>query len=133
MEVVLNGIKNFLQLINNNWTTIIIIIGLGIAIAKKVKNYISMSEEEKIILAKEQIKIAMLKLVSDAEKNWEDYKKAGSIKRAEVIKQIFENYPALFNVANQDELIMFIDDEIDNALKILREIIETNTNDTTTK
>ena len=44
----LHGIQNFLQLINDNWTTIIVIIGLLIGLFKKIQGYLSKSDEEKI-------------------------------------------------------------------------------------
>ena len=126
MDVFLNGVKNFLQMINDNWTTILVIAGLVVAIVKKIKDWATKSEEEKIAIAKEQISNTVLKMISDAEKNWEEYNKAGSIKRSEVIDMIYTKYPILSKVANQEELIAFIDDAIDNALKTLREIVEQN-------
>jgi len=126
MEIFLNGVKNFLQMINDNWTTILVIIGLVVAIVKKIKDWAAKSEDEKIAIAKEQISNTVLKMISDAEKNWEQYSKAGSIKRSEVIDVIYTKYPILSKVANQDELIAFIDEAIDNALKTLREVVEQN-------
>ena len=37
---ILDGIKNFLQFVNDNWVVIITIIGLMIAVYKKIKNYL---------------------------------------------------------------------------------------------
>jgi hypothetical protein len=51
----LNGIQNFLKFINDNWTAIIIIISLIIAIVQKAKSYFSKSNKEKIEIAKQQI------------------------------------------------------------------------------
>ncbi len=126
MEIVLNGIKNFLQMINDNWTTILVIAGLVVAIVKKVKTYIAKSDEEKIAIAKEQIVQTVLRLITEAEKDYQDWDKAGSIKRSQVIDAIYTKYPILSKVANQDELIIFIDEAIDNALKTLREVVEQN-------
>lgn len=122
----LNGLQNFLQLINNNWTTIIVIIGLALAIFKKAKSYFSKSDDEKIAIAKKQITETMLKMITDAEVDYEDWNKAGSIKRSQVIKEIFKEYPVLSKVTNQEEIIQFIDDAIDNSLKELRKTIEEN-------
>ena len=63
---ILDGIKNFLELVNENWTTIVVIIGLVIAITKKAITYFGKSDEEKIAIAKKQIQETMLKLISDA-------------------------------------------------------------------
>lgn len=123
---ILDGVKNFLELVNENWTTIIVIIGLAIAIAKKGIAYFNKSDEEKIAIAKKQIQETMLKLITDAEENYDEWKQAGSIKRAQVIDELFANYPILSKVANQEDLIKWIDDTIDEALVTLREIVENN-------
>lgn len=122
----LDGIKNFLQFVNDNWTTIIIIISLGIALYQKIKSYVSKSNTEKIEVAKKQIQEVILKLISDAEYDYEEFVKAGSIKRAQVIQKIFEDYPVLAKVTDQTALVEWIDETIDNALKTLREIVAMN-------
>ena len=68
----------------------------------------------------------MLKMISDAEANYADWNKAGEIKRSQVIKEIYERYPILSKAINQEEMIAWIDNEIDNSLKTLREIIKVN-------
>lgn len=127
----LDGIKNFLQFVNDNWTTIIIIISLGIALYQKIKSYVSKSNTEKIEVAKKQIQEVILKLISDAEYDYEEFVKAGSIKRAQVIQKIFEDYPVLAKVTDQTALVEWIDETIDNALKTLREIVAMNKAETT--
>lgn len=123
---ILDGIKNFLELVNENWTTIVVIIGLVIAITKKAINYFNKSDDEKMIIAKKHIQETMLKLISDAEQDYDEWKQAGSIKRAQVIDELFANYPILSKVTDQESLIKWIDDTIDEALVTLREIVETN-------
>ena len=123
---ILTGIQNFLEIINNNWTTIMVIIGLIIAISKKAKDYFSKSDEEKIAIAKKQIQETMLRMITEAEISYEEWNKAGSIKRSQVIEEIFTNYPVLSKVVNQEELIEWIDSEINNSLKTLREIVKEN-------
>ena len=122
----LNGIQNFLKFINDNWTSIIIIISLIIAIVQKAKSFLSKSTQEKIDHAKAQITQVVLKLITDAETDYSDWEKAGSIKRAQVIQKIFADYPVLSKVANQQEIIDFIDEAINNSLKELRKIISEN-------
>lgn len=124
----LKGIQNFLQFINNNWTIIIIIISLLIALYQKIKSFVSKSNKEKIEQAKKQIKEICLKLVTDAEIDYENWNQAGSIKRAQVIQKIFIDYPILAKVTDQESLIKWIDDTINNALKELRKIVTENTN-----
>lgn len=127
MEQVLTGIRNFLDLINQNWTLITVIIGLGILVYKKIKNYLSLSDQEKIDLALKQIRITALKMVTDAEDEYANLVKAGKIKRAEVIDVIFEKYPILNKVTDQETLINTLDDIIDEALITMRKVIEENT------
>lgn len=130
---ILIGIRNFLEIVNNNWTIIIVIIGLGFALYKKIANYIKTSDEEKIEIAKKQIKEIILKLISDAEYDYAEWVSAGSIKRSQVIDELYIKYPILSKFSNQDELIKWIDKEIDNALDTLREVIEQNTIDDVSK
>lgn len=127
MTQILVGLKNFLDLINQNWTLITVIIGLGILVFKKLKNYLSLSEQEKIDLALSQIRITALKMVTDAEEEYDKWVKAGTIKRAEVIDVIFEKYPVLNKVTDRDSLIKTLDDIIDEALVEMRKVIEENT------
>ena len=127
----LNGIKNFLQFVNDNWTSIIIIISLIIAIVQKARSYFSKSNKEKIESAKAQIQQIVLKLITDAEVDYSSWEKAGSIKRAQVIQKIFAEYPILAKVTDQQEIIDFIDQAINEALKELRKIVAENKETTT--
>lgn len=126
MDIILNGLKNFLETVNDNWTTILVIIGLIIAIIKKIKNYVTKSDEEKIVIAKEQITQSILKLISEAEKDYSDWTKAGTIKRSQVIDTIYTKYPILSKVTDQESLINFIDEAIDNSLSTLRVLVQQN-------
>ena len=126
---VLIGIQNVLEFINNNWTAIIIIIGLILAIYKKAVNFFGKSTEEKIDIAKRQIKETVLKLITDAETDYFEWVEAGAIKRSQVVNKIFEMYPILSKATNQDELISWIDDMIDDSLEIMREIFSKQVDD----
>ena len=127
---ILNGIKNFLSLINDNWTTILVIVGLALALWKKIESYSKLSTDKKIEIAKKQISENILKLITQAERDYAEWEKAGSIKRSEVISEIYKEYPILAKVVNQEELVKWIDEQIDNALPTLREIIKQNEKDT---
>nr|DAK25328.1 MAG TPA: holin [Caudoviricetes sp.] len=126
---ILNGIKNFLSLINDNWTTILVIVGLALALWKKIESYSKLSTNKKIEIAKKQISENILKLITQAEKDYAEWEKAGSIKRSEVISEIYKEYPILAKVVNQEELVKWIDEQIDNALPTLRDIIKQNEKD----
>lgn len=123
---ILNGIKNFLSLINDNWTTILVIVGLALALWKKIESYSKLSTDKKIEIAKKQISENILKLITQAEKDYAEWENAGSIKRSEVISEIYKEYPILAKVVNQEELVKWIDEQIDNALPTLRDIIKEN-------
>lgn len=122
----LNGIQNFLQFINDNWTAIIIIISLIIAIVQKARSYFNKSNAEKIEIAKKQISQVVLKLITDAEADYNDLVSAGSIKRSQVIQKIFTDYPILAKAADQEKIIEFIDEAINSSLKELRKIVAEN-------
>lgn len=125
MEEFLLGLKNFLNLIINNWTLIITIIGLLILAYKKISDYLKLSNEEKVEVALLQIKDIALKLVTNAELNWEEYYKSGSLKRSQVLDSIYLQFPILKTVIDRDALIVKIDYIIDAALIEMREIIGT--------
>lgn len=123
---VLIGIQNFLNFINENWVMIASIITAVIVVAKKVKSYFSLSQEEQIEVAKTHIREIMLMLVTEAEQDYLQWVSAGAVKRAQVIDQIFAMYPILSKVTNQEALIYWIDCVIDDALKTMRKIFEEN-------
>lgn len=123
---ILNGVQNFLMLVNEHWTEIIVIIGLALVLYKRVKDYLGKTNEEKIEIAKVQIKETVLRLVTDAEMDYKEWVKAGAVKRAQVVEEIFMMYPILAKVTNQKELVAWIDDIIDEALETMREIFAEN-------
>ena len=115
-----------MKFINDNWTSIIVIISLIIAIVQKAKSYFTKSKQEKVNAAKAQITQIIMKLITDAEIDYGTWEKAGSIKRAQVIQKIFTEYPVLSKVADQQEIVDFIDKTINDALKELRKIVAEN-------
>lgn len=126
----LNGINQFLAFINNNWTSILVLIGLLTSLYIKIKNYLSKSQEERIKIAKVQIKESMLKMITDAEISFESWNEAGSIKRSQVIKQIYDQYPIVSKIVDQTSFIEWVDMEINNSLKTLRKIVSSNGKET---
>ena len=123
---IMEGFMNFLMFVNNHWTEIIVIIGLLLAVGKKVAAYLNMSDDEKIAIAKKQLGETMLKLVTQAEKDYNAWVQAGAVKRSEVIDAIFQKYPILNRVTDQETLIAEIDKMIDAALVEMREIFSKN-------
>ena len=96
------------------------------SIVKKAKDYLNKSDEEKIAIAKSQIEQTILRMITEAEISYEEWQKSGEIKRSQVIEEIFIAYPILSKATNQAELIEWIDNQINESLKILRKVIEEN-------
>lgn len=130
----MKSINNLLMWINENWASLVTIIILLLAIFTKARkfyldwqNKTEQEKKEEIEKAIKNAKIAIaeniLSYVSDAEVNWSAWIKMGDIKRSEVIKQLYVDYPILLQVVDQDELIHFIDNAIDKALETVREKI----------
>lgn len=131
----MEAIQKFMDFIVENWTMICAVIVIGIAMYEYVQNFRKKSKEEQdqilrqqIEIAKQQVREIMLKLVTEAEKDYREWIKAGEIKRAQVIDAIFEKYPILLMVTDQAALIKWMDDTIDEALKKMRKIFEENEN-----
>lgn len=119
----MDSIKNFLQFVYDNWMDILVCVALIVGIVQKTKSYLSKSKEERVEIAKTQIKETMLKLITQAEVDYDNWNQAGSIKRSQVIKQIFDEYPILSTVTNQKEVIRWIESEIEYSLNTLDDII----------
>lgn len=130
----MKSINNLLTWINENWASLVTIIILLLAVLTKIRNFYldwknktEQEKKEEIEKAIKNAKIAIaeniLSYVSEAEINWSAWIKMGDIKRSEVIKQLYVDYPILLQVVDQDELIKFIDDAINKALETVREKI----------
>lgn len=122
----MNSINALLLFINQNWASIVTCVLLIIGIASKAKNWMKKSEQEKVEIAKRQVREIILRLVTEAEIQYDEWVSAGEIKRSQVICQVLEMYPALSKAIDQEELIKFMDECIDEALVVLRDILETN-------
>ena len=122
----MTAIENFLSYLSENWVMILVLIGAAFSIGKMISKYLSLNNEEKVAVAKRLIKEAMLKMITEAEIDFEEWNKSGSIKRSKVIADIYEKYPILSKAASQEEVIAFIDSEINNSLKTLREVLKEN-------
>ncbi len=126
----MEGINNFLMILSDNWVSILVCIGIIVGIARKTINFFSKSTDEQIEIAKTQIQQTMLKMITSAEIDFDNWNEAGSIKRSQVIEEIFEKYPVLSKATSQDTILEWIDTEINNSLKTLRDIIKANSNNT---
>ena len=122
----LDGIKNFLHIIEANWTSILVCIGIIIGLVQRARVFFKKSKEEKIEIAKKQVRQTILEMVTKAEKDFADWNKAGEIKRSQVIKEIYDQYPILTKIIDQEAVVAWIDEEIDNSLKTLRAVVKEN-------
>ena len=122
----MEGLLKLINFVIDNWSLMvafIIVISAGVI---QVKKFFEKSDEEKIAIAKNLIKETIMDYITRSELQYEDMIQAGSIKRAQVIKEIFNEYPILNKVADQESVIAFIDETINEGLKELRKIIEQN-------
>ena len=129
----MKGLENFLRFINEHYVEILVYIGLIIGIIQKVKAFLGKSDEEKIEIAKKQIRETMLRMITQAEIDFDQWNEAGAVKRAQTIQTIYEKYPVLSRAINQEEIIAFIDEQINESLKTLRKIVKENNKSETTE
>ena len=122
----LTSINNLLMLINNHWLELTICVGLLNVLYGRIRAFLAKSDDEKIQIALKQAKEIILDKVTTAEIDYAEWKKSGALKRSQVLDEIFEKYPILSKVTNQEEIIEKLDSYIDEALVTLREIIAEN-------
>lgn len=115
---------NFLNFLNDNWTSLLIIIGLLIGLYQKIKAFLNEKKDVQIKTVKTIIKEVILDLVAKAEKDYAENKGAGTIKRSQVIKQLYDDYPILSKISDQEEVLKLIDTEIDNALENIQDVFK---------
>ena len=124
----LDGLKNFLQLIEANYMTILVCIGIIIGLYQKAKIFFKKDKQERYEIAKQQIREVMLKKITTAEIDFAEWNKSGSIKRSQVIEEIYKQFPILSKMADQEAVVAWIDEEINNSLKTLRTVVKENEN-----
>jgi len=120
----MKGLIQLLTFLNENWTFIIIIVGLAIMLYRKIKSYLKLSNDEKINSALGAIRNTIIGKMIDEQIDWYGIRNAGSVKRAKVISKIYEEYPVLKSYVNQDELLQKIDDIIDEALDEVKKLAD---------
>lgn len=118
----MKSVENILNFLNENWTFIVILISLGVKLYCSVTDFLKKSKEEQQEAAWAELSNIILSLVSNAEQEWGS--KTGEIKRAEVIKQIFEKYPVLSTLSTENDVLERIDAMIDDALIQMRDIFK---------
>lgn len=121
----MNAINNLIQFLNDNWTLLTAIAAGVFGICVKVKRWLKKSKVERQKAAIEAVRLSMLDLVTNAEKEFGTG--AGVIKRSQVLNKIFEQYPVLAEALNIEDTTSMLDEMIEDALDDLREMLENNT------
>ena len=103
--------------IANYWSFFILIICLFVIVTQTIEKFKNMSEEERIEALMKLIKELIIKLMADAEISWSEISKSGKIKRAEVISEVYKQYPILSTFKDQEAIIAEIDKMIDEAIE----------------
>lgn len=126
MHEIVNNVVNSLS---NSLPTIIIVLAIIIGVVRMVIQYSKMTKEERVNAALKVIKEELLKLMSDAEIEWEDYKKSGELKKSQVLKEIYSQFPFLATYIDQDTLVNKLYELIDNEMENMNKIINNTTTD----
>lgn len=119
----MTGIVNFLTLLNNYWIDIVVVVALIYFIYKKTVAFMKLSDEEKIEALLAVIKKEILAYMSEAEIDWMDVEKSGAIKKSQVISKIYEKYPALAEVVDQEKLIAQLEIIIEQTMAEMNSIL----------
>ena len=122
----MSSVQFFLTFIAQNWTFIVVVIGMVVGFFQRILAYIGKSKEERVEIAKAQIQEILLKLVTSAEDDFAEWNGAGAIKRSQVIEEVYKRYPILSKVADQKEILAWLDNEINNSLDTLLGVIAKN-------
>nr|DAR94444.1 MAG TPA: hypothetical protein [Caudoviricetes sp.] len=122
----MTGLTNFVNLIQHNWTNIIVVLGVLAAIARTIVSYSTMTEEQRVQSALKVVSEELMKLMCQAEIQWKDYKQSGELKRSQVIKDIYNQFPFLSKYMDQDKLIKTIYEMIDKQMDNMNKLIEKN-------
>lgn len=83
--------------------------------------YFDRLKEANIDQILEIVKASVLKLMTDAEIDFSSYKKAGEIKKSQVINNIYKQFPILTKYKDQETLQAEISDIIENEMCKIRE------------
>lgn len=121
--ILMAGFNNFIHLIQNQWTNIVVVIAIIATVIRTTLNYSALSQEQRVQSALKVINEELMKLMCQAEIQWKDYKKSGDLKRSQVIKDIYNQFPFLSKYMDQDALVKkiyeMIDKQMDNMNNLL--------------
>lgn len=122
----MNGINNFANLIQGQWTNILVVIAIVAGLIRSIINHSTMNEEQRVQAALKVISEELMKMMVQAEIQWKDYKKSGELKRSQVIKDIYNQFPFLSRYMDQEKLVQTIYDMIDKQMDNMNELMKKN-------
>ena len=122
----MNGINNFANLIQGQWTNIVVVIAIVAGLVRSIINYYTMNEEQRVQAALKVISEELMKMMVQAEIQWKDYKKSGELKRSQVIKDIYNQFPFLSRYMDQEKLVQTIYEMIDKQMDNMNELMKKN-------
>ena len=122
----MNGINNFANLIQGQWTNIVVVIAIIAGLVRSIITYYTMNEEQRVQAALKVISEELMKMMVQAEIQWKDYKKSGELKRSQVIKDIYNQFPFLSRYMDQEKLVQTIYEMIDKQMDNMNELMKKN-------
>ena len=114
---------DIIAFLDSAWSIFLVLLGIFIFLYNKITNYMKLTKEQKVEAALKVVKAELLKLMSDAEIEWQDFNKSGEIKKSQVISEIYKKFPFLAEYISQDELIEKIGEMIEEQKAKMDEII----------
>ena len=124
----MQSIVKALKWLYDNWSVVVIVIGLLTAVIVKLKAWSKLSADEKLQAANSekekaltQLKQLALSWVTVLEEKWSGIEKSGYIKKSEFFERVYDKLPVLSQYS--DEIEQTVSDIIDGALIELRDIL----------
>lgn len=124
----MQSIVKVLKWLYDNWSAVVIIIGLLTAVIVKLKAWSKLSADEKLQAANSekekaltQLKQLALSWVTVLEEKWSGIEKSGYIKKSEFFERVYDKLPVLSQYS--DEIEQTVSDIIDGALIEMRDIL----------
>lgn len=117
----LDGFYNFFRFFVEHWTSLIICLALILVLTQKIIAFMQIEHDRKVEIAWKIISEKMLACVMDAEIEYQSG--TGRIKRSAVIAKVYEAYPILNSIADQEEVLAKIDELINMSLVEMKKIL----------
>ena len=125
----MKGIVKLIQDLALYWPYIVLFVCIIGFVINYINGYRKLSEKDKenerkrlIEATLKKIKDIMPYLTANAEENWNHLDKSGIIKRSEVLSIIYESYPILKELCDEEWIVSEIDRIINQTLVDIRKI-----------